>query len=80
MPSPGVNYINVLLATFTLEDPKSAKQLLDLTVFFALLGSAGVRAAAHRTLVKLIPTRTFDFNSLISFVLDQFQIYIQYSS
>ena len=35
-------------------DPEIGKKLLDLTVFFALLGSAGVKAA-RRTLVKLTP-------------------------
>ena len=37
-----------------LEDPKSAKQLLDLTVFFALSESAGIKAA-RRMLTKLTP-------------------------
>ena len=50
--SLGVNFINVLRAAFTLEDPKSSKQLLDLMVFFALLGSVGVKAA-RRMLMKL---------------------------
>ena len=35
-------------------DPKITKKLLDLTVFFALLVSAGVKAA-RRMLVKLTP-------------------------
>ena len=35
---------------------ENGKKLLDLTVFFALLGSAGVKAA-RRTLVKLTPGR-----------------------
>jgi len=43
---------NVLRAAFTHVDPKSAKQLLNLTVFFALLGFALVKAAGT-TLVKL---------------------------
>ena len=34
--------------------PKAQKKLLDLTVFFALLGSDGVKAA-HRMLMKLTP-------------------------
>ena len=38
----------------TSADPKSALKLLNLNVFFALLGSACVKAA-HRTLVKLTP-------------------------
>ena len=51
---PGVNFINVLWAAFMLKDPKSANHLLDLTVFFALLGSAHVKAAC-RTLIKFTP-------------------------
>ena len=51
---PGVNFTNVLQATFTREDPKSTIKLLNLTVFFALLGSARVKAA-RRILVKLTP-------------------------
>ena len=35
-------------------DPKSAKKLLNLNVFLALLGSAGVKDA-RKTLVKLTP-------------------------
>ena len=50
----GINFTNVLRAAFTFADPESAKKLLNLTVFFALLVSAGVKAA-HRTLVKLTP-------------------------
>ena len=50
----GLNFINVLQAAFTPADPKSGKKLLNFTVFFALLESAGVKAA-HRTLVKLTP-------------------------
>ena len=49
---PGVNFTNVLRAAFTLADPKSAKKLLNLTVFFALLGSTSAKAA-RRTLLKL---------------------------
>ena len=52
--TPGVNFTNILQAAFTRADPKSAKKLLNLTVFFALSGSAGVKAA-RRTLVKLTP-------------------------
>ena len=50
----GVNFTNILRAAFTGADPKSAIKLLNLTVFFALLGSARVKAAC-RTLVKLTP-------------------------
>ena len=52
--TPGVNFTNILQAAFMHADPKSAIKLLNLTVFFALLGSAHVKAA-HRTLVKLTP-------------------------
>jgi len=38
--TPGVNFKNILCATFTTADPKSAKRTHDLTVIFALLGSA----------------------------------------
>ena len=50
----GVNFINILRAAFMLADPKSAKKLLDLTVFFELLGSARL-IAAKRMLTKLTP-------------------------
>jgi len=43
--SPGVNCINVLQAAFTHADPESAKKIDNLTVFFALLGSAHAKAA-----------------------------------
>ena len=49
-----VNFTNVLQAAFMRVDPKSAIKLLNLTVFFALLGSARIKAAC-RTLVKLTP-------------------------
>ena len=42
---PGVNFTNILRAAFTCKDPKSAKKLLYLTVFFLLLGSLRVKAA-----------------------------------
>ncbi len=43
--TPGVNVTNILLAAFTCEDPKSSKKTDGLTVFFAHLGSAHVKAA-----------------------------------
>ena len=58
-PVAGVNFTNILQAAFTCADPKSAIKLLNLTVFFALLGSAHVKAA-RRTLVKLTPDFIFD--------------------
>jgi len=48
---PGVNFINILLEAFTLIGLKS---ILDLTVFFALLGSVRVKATC-KTLMKLTP-------------------------
>ena len=53
-----------LRAAFTISDPKSAKKLLDLTVFFALLGSALVKAAC-KMLVKLTLGRGRHHNSNI---------------
>ncbi len=50
----GVNYTNILCAAFTHANPKSAKMTDGLTVFFALLGSALVKAA-RKTLMKLTP-------------------------
>jgi len=52
--SPGVNFINILLAAFMHQDPKSAKKADNLPVFFALLGSVRVKSA-HKMLVKLTP-------------------------
>ena len=43
-----------LRAAFTCADPKKCKKLLELTVFFVLLGSARVKAA-RKMLVKLTP-------------------------
>ena len=52
----GVNFTNILGAAFTCADPKSAKKLLNLTVFFALLGSAHVKAA-HKHVDEIDPGR-----------------------
>jgi len=54
-PLPSVNFTNVLQAAFTLADTKSTKKTVKSSSFFALSGSASVKAA-HRTLVKLTPT------------------------
>jgi hypothetical protein len=51
---PGVNFTNILQAAFMHADPKRPKKMLNLTVFFALLGSAHVKAA-RKMLVKLTP-------------------------
>jgi len=47
-------YEQLLQAAFTCADPKSAKNIDSLTVIFALLGSAGIKASII-TLVKLTP-------------------------
>jgi len=56
--STGVDFINVLHAAFTLEDPKSTKNTVKLSFFFVfvLLGSVHVQAA-HKMLVKLTTGR-----------------------
>ena len=41
----GVNFTNILQADFTRADPKGAKKTVKLSSFFALSGSAGVKAA-----------------------------------
>jgi len=50
----GGNFINVLQAAFVCADPKSAKKIDNLTVFFTLLGSTPVKAD-RRMLMKLTP-------------------------
>jgi hypothetical protein len=52
--SSEVNFANILRAAFTYPNPKSEKRTDNLTVFFALLGSARVKAA-HKMLVKFTP-------------------------
>ena len=49
--TPGVNFINVLTRSFY---KRRSQKLLNLTVFFALSGSAQVKAA-RKMLVKLTP-------------------------
>jgi len=53
-PSPWIDFIKVLRAAFMHTDPKSTKKTDGLTIFFALLGSAHIKAV-HKMLVKLIP-------------------------
>ena len=42
---PGVNFINLFTCSFYTPRPQKCKKLLELPVFFALLGSASVKAA-----------------------------------
>jgi len=51
IPPQGVNFIKVLHTAFALVDPESVKKIAKLTVFFTLLGSAGVKGV-HRALMK----------------------------
>ena len=51
-PPRGVNFINLFTCSFYVCRSQKSKKLLDLTVFFSLLGFAGVNAA--RTLVAKI--------------------------
>jgi len=52
--TPGVNFKNILQAAFAQTNLKSAKKTDNLTVFFALLGSACLKAD-HTMLMKLTP-------------------------
>ena len=56
LTTPMVNFTNVLRAAFTRADPKSTKKTVKLSSFFALLGSARVKAA-RKMLVKLTTPR-----------------------
>ncbi len=49
-----MDFTNILLEAFTRADPKSVKNTDDLTVFFALLESAQIKALG-KTLLKLTP-------------------------
>jgi len=58
------NFINILRKAFTPADPKCAKKSDSLTVFFALLGSAGIKAV-QKTMMKLTPSIRRDEDSEI---------------
>ncbi len=51
---PGVNFINILQPAFTRADSKSARNIIKLSVFFALSWSGHVKAAC-KMLMKLTP-------------------------
>ncbi len=55
LKTSGVNLINVLLATFTLTDTKSARKTIKLWVFLALSGSAQAKTIS-KMLMKLKPS------------------------
>ena len=55
---PGVNFINVFTLSFYPRRSQKRKKLLDLAVFFALLGSERVKAA-RKMLVKWTPVANF---------------------
>jgi len=50
----GVNFINILRVAFLHADPKSSKNTVKLSAFFALLGSDCVKAT-RPTLMQLTP-------------------------
>ncbi len=50
----GVNFTNIIQAAFTHADPEQAKKTDNLTVFFMLLGSLGIKALL-KTLMKKTP-------------------------
>ena len=52
--APGVDYTKILCVPFICADPKSTKKTDGLTVYFALLGSALVKAVS-KMLVKSKP-------------------------
>ena len=58
LTSPGVNFINVFTCCVYAQRSQKRKKLLELTVFFALLGSARVNAA-RKMLVKLTQAGPF---------------------
>jgi len=49
-----VDFTNILLEAFTWEDPKSAKNTVELSVFLALLGSVCIKAVSEM-LMKSTP-------------------------
>ena len=68
----GVNFINVITRSFYAHRSQKRKKMLDLTVFFALLGSACVKAAC-KMLVKLTPD-LHDMNKEMSAVIVVFVV------
>jgi len=50
----GVNFTYILQVAFTHADPERAKKTDNLTVFFMLLGSLGIKALL-KTLKKMAP-------------------------
>ena len=63
----GVNFIIVLRAAFTLVDPESAKKTVESSSFFALSGSASVKAA-RRIVGEIDPLSRQVFAQLIFFL------------
>jgi len=48
-----VDFINVLRVAFAHTDPESAKKTDTLSVFFALLGSTGIKAACRTLMISI---------------------------
>jgi hypothetical protein len=66
----GVNFTNILRAAFMLAHPKSTKNAVKLSVFFALLGSAPVKAV-QKMLAKSM-TGVTSYNSFPLFPISSF--------
>jgi len=75
----GVNFINIQRTAFMLVDPKSVKNIDNLTVFFTLLGSASVKSVC-RMLMKLSPALVKAARKmLVKFTLGHIDVHISYN-
>jgi hypothetical protein len=63
----GVNFINIPQAAFTRTDHKRARKTVKLSVFFAHLGSAHLKAAL-KMLMKLTPGVNITNNLHVAFL------------
>jgi len=72
--TPKVNFINVLLASFTLADPNSGKKTDGFTVFFVLSGSS-YEKAARWMLMKLTPDFVLKWNKREKIVTFHFHLF-----
>jgi hypothetical protein len=53
--TPGVNFTNILRATFTRADPKKPKNDSQVISSFCAFPGSALEKAAHKTLMKLTP-------------------------
>ena len=68
---PGVNFFDVFMCSFYARRSQKRKKLLELTIFFALFGSASVKAV-RKMLVKLTPDVCQNNLSLSLYLYDAF--------